>query len=922
MSTLGELNVRITADASNYTNQLNNVQSQTNRVMGNVNNIMSSVKRTIATALGAAAIFKFGQSCIQLGSDLAEVQNVVDSVFTTMSDSVNNFAKSAASNFGLSETMAKQFVGTFGAMATSFGYTESEALKMSTTLAGLSGDVASFYNITQEEAYNKLKSIFTGETETLKELGIIMTENALNAYAQAQGISATVSQMSEQEKVALRYQYVLQQLNLANGDFAKTSDLMANQLRLLSLNFQSFKATIGQGLINIFLPIVKVLNAVIVRLQVFAQYFSAITGALFGKAQAGATSTAKATSGLGSSLGSLGNSSNNTSNALKKATNATKKTGTEAKKAKKEIGGLIGGLDEINNLSSNSTAGTSGSSPSSSTPSVGTGGIGALGDIGGPGDLDLGAGIDTSGIEAKAEKIAQIFTNMKNTIIRNKDEIISVVAGLVAGIASYFIMSKWGAIVSVIARILKPLKNLIKVFKIFGLKGFFESLLGFLGLNPVFLAIAAIIGVVTGALVYLWRTDSEFKDEVLSTWKAIKDAMKPFLDALKILLPIIGDIIKTVLVVAFKLLSKVILAIVKGAGIVFLRLLKAYTPIIKAIGKAFLKFAKDVQKDVKKIKNFNIKKWLDKKKQEVKDGLKVITTYFSNLGKDIKKKWDETIEVAKDFVINIASKVEDFKEKAIEKWDSVKDWVKDKALEIGSKVASFYDKAKETFNHAKNSIKNWALSVGAKVASMYDAAKERYNNAKTAIKSWALSVGTKVGSFYTKAKEAYNSAKSKIKSWAFSIALKVSTTASSVRGTINGIIRQINSAVMGKIKFTVPSWVPVFGGRTWRAPTIPYLAKGGLIDSPTLAMIGEAGKEAVIPLENNTQGLDLLANKLQSRMSSNNISRAGTTFGNSNNSQPQEVYNGDVIIKLDGNTVFRQSVVSILRQMKRQGITI
>lgn len=162
MSTLGELNVRITADTSNYTRQLNDVQAQTNRAMSRVNNVISSVKKTVAATLGAVAIVNFGKSCIQLGSDLAEVQNVVDSVFTTMSDSVNKFAKSAASSYGLSETMAKKFVGTFGAMATSFGYTESEALKMSTTLAGLSGDVASFFNITQEEAYTKLKSVFTG----------------------------------------------------------------------------------------------------------------------------------------------------------------------------------------------------------------------------------------------------------------------------------------------------------------------------------------------------------------------------------------------------------------------------------------------------------------------------------------------------------------------------------------------------------------------------------------------------------------------------------------------------------------------------------------------------------------------------------------------------------------------------------------
>ena len=171
MSTVGELNVLITADSSGYISQLNNVQTQTNRVMNNVSSVMSRVKRTIATALGTAAIVSFGKSCLELGSDLAEVQNVVDSVFTTMSDSVNSFAKNAAQTYGLSETMAKKYMGTFGAMANAFGFTEQEAYNMSSALTGLAGDVASFYNMTQDEAYTKLKSVFTGETESLKELG-------------------------------------------------------------------------------------------------------------------------------------------------------------------------------------------------------------------------------------------------------------------------------------------------------------------------------------------------------------------------------------------------------------------------------------------------------------------------------------------------------------------------------------------------------------------------------------------------------------------------------------------------------------------------------------------------------------------------------------------------------------------------------
>ena len=143
-----------------------------------------------------------------------------------------------------------------------------------------------------------------------------------------------------------------------------------------------------------------------------------------------------------------------------------------------------------------------------------------------------------------------------------------------------------------------------------------------------------------------------------------------------------------------------------------------------------------------------------------------------------------------------------------------------------------------------------------------------------------------------------------------------------VKGVMNGIIKKINQSVLGKIKFTVPDWIPVFGGKTWKAPTIPFLAKGGIVDSATLAMIGEAGKEAVVPLENNTGGLDLLASKLQSRMATSGANYVGLNNNGNNGGNGGETYNGDVIIKLDGNTVFRQSIVSILTQMKRQGLTI
>lgn len=149
-------------------------QNGVSAIKQSFNGLGSAVKKIgllIGGAFAVGKLVQFGKECVELGSDLAEVQNVVDVTFATMSDKVNEFAKNAMVSAGLSETMAKRYVGTFGAMSKSFGFSESQAYDMSTALTQLTGDVASFYNISQDLAYIKLKSVFTGETETLKDLG-------------------------------------------------------------------------------------------------------------------------------------------------------------------------------------------------------------------------------------------------------------------------------------------------------------------------------------------------------------------------------------------------------------------------------------------------------------------------------------------------------------------------------------------------------------------------------------------------------------------------------------------------------------------------------------------------------------------------------------------------------------------------------
>lgn len=158
---------------SELNNMSNSVRRTTRNMSDSFRQLASRINVVKLTIMGiiTGAITKFASSCIELGSDLSEVQNVVDVTFTDMSGRIDAFAESAITKFGLSETVAKRYAGTLGAMAKSFGFTGDALYEMSTTLTGLTGDVASFYNISTDEAFTKLKSVFTGETESLKELG-------------------------------------------------------------------------------------------------------------------------------------------------------------------------------------------------------------------------------------------------------------------------------------------------------------------------------------------------------------------------------------------------------------------------------------------------------------------------------------------------------------------------------------------------------------------------------------------------------------------------------------------------------------------------------------------------------------------------------------------------------------------------------
>lgn len=400
---------------SSATSNLGNIVSKTSSKIGtgiksiigwfqHLGNSSSGVKTAsfnlgnlLKTAIGFKAIrglANLGKSAIGFGSDITEIENVVDVSFGSMADEAYKFASTAKEQFGLSELAAKQYSGTMMAMMKSSGVAQDAASKMSISLAGLAGDIASFYNIDTDTAFQKIRSGISGEIEPLRQLGINLSVANMEAYALSRGITTSYNAMSQAEKVALRYNYLMSVTGDVQGDFARTSGTWANQVRLLTLNFQSLSAVIGQGLIAGILPAIQALNALMSKLMQAANVFRNFMYVLMGKKLKGSQS---GVSDIVSNLGGIETAGDDASSGLDDATSS-------AKKLKKALSVLP--FDQLNQLSDNSdNSGTA-------SKSLGSG-LGDLADSfsGIQDSLDEVLTVDETPINKWAAKIRKAFIN-------------------------------------------------------------------------------------------------------------------------------------------------------------------------------------------------------------------------------------------------------------------------------------------------------------------------------------------------------------------------------------------------------------------------------------------------------------------------------------------------------------------------------
>ena len=236
--------------ASSFEKKMESISSKAKSIGDKLSGIGTALTIGVTTPLAVA-----GKGMVDAASDFDENLNKISVAFGDSADGVKAWADTATQSFGLSMNQALEATSLFGDMATSMGISQSEAASMSTSLAGLAGDMASFKNIGIDEAMTALNGVFTGETESLKQLGIVMTEVNLQEFAD--GLGLVYDDMTQAEKVQLRYNYVMAMSKNAIGDYARTSDGTANSIRTFQASVENLAITLGQHLLPIVTPIIQ-----------------------------------------------------------------------------------------------------------------------------------------------------------------------------------------------------------------------------------------------------------------------------------------------------------------------------------------------------------------------------------------------------------------------------------------------------------------------------------------------------------------------------------------------------------------------------------------------------------------------------------------------------------------------------------------
>ncbi len=838
-------------DITGLSNSMRNLRLGASGMAGSLKSFTSQLLASLGIASGIYGVVRAVKASITTFSDLVEVQNVVEKSFGDMSYKMEKLAKVSIKDFGMSELTAKNIASRYQAMGVAMGFAQDEMSDMSIELTKLAADMASFYNVKQEDVAKSLESVFTGTTKPLRAYGLDLTQATLQEWALKHGIDANVKSMSQAEKTLLRYKFVTEQTKNISGDFLATQGSWANQTRILIEQFRELGSVLGSGLVAALLPAVKALNIFLSKIIQVAKAIASFLGGLLG--------IKHATAGGGAGLAGVADITDGLAGSTEEAADGISDIGGSAKKAKKDLNGFIAGWQEVTNMTTNDDAG--GGSGDMSMP-----------DMTLPSEYDLTV---TAEDEASPvlEGIKKRFLELKGLFIK----------GFKFGLGD---VSVFDCIQNHIKNIKSSFLEIVTDGEVTGaFNGMIDTLAFNLGAKVgAFTSIGASIAdnILGGLDIYLGEAKERIKTWLVNAFNlvgeidtiktnfavAVTDIFTVFRsDTAK---QITADIIS---LFADGFMNITLLAGKFGRDIIGL-ILNPITENAEGIKQALENTLAPLETVYSTIADSFVRLWE-----------KVQTTYDEHVAPMFESFTSGMSEIVESLLsgynTHIAPVLDNLSGKFSDVWVSTLEPIFGNIIGMVGDVA---DLITAVWEGVLQPVINWvATAIFPVVAPVLDALGSVFGETFKAIgqifngfltsargviqfltgifnRDWRqLWQGTKMIF-----KGIWEMMPDVIKAPIRSIIGGVNQMIKAIQGGLNLMIKMIN-----KLSFDVPDWVPEIGGKTFgfnfneiTLPLIPQLAKGGIVNRATLAMIGERGKEAVLPLENNTGWIDNLSERI------------------------------------------------------------
>lgn len=884
------------SEAQSHLKKFQAVTNKTN--MG----IFNSFKK-LGLMVAGLGIGRMVKKSIIDGMDAIESENLFQVAMGGFADQFTAWSDGLQRTLGLNAYEVRKNAALFHMLGTNMGIASETSAGMAKNLTQIAYDMASFRNKEPAQVFHALQSAMVGNTEALRSMGIVLTMADVKQEAYRLGIANLGDELNTTQKAMAIYSSICRQTSLDQGDLARTISTPANQLRILRSQLQQLSIEFGKAFTPILNIVLPALNALVGKLIQVVKVVGQFMQALFGK-----SGTTSAIGGAAEVSGSLGNIAGGYDN-IEKA----------AKKAKKQLMGF----DEVNALNSEEEE-------SSSMPDVSLPGVGDLGSM-----LPSADDINTDEIPAKvqemADKVKAVFQGFADWFTKYKDIIISIIAGIAAGFLAFKTLTFLSNIPAILTSVGAAIAGLM---------------------TPIGIASIA-IGTIVGLFVLFYRTNEEFRDLMNDIWADLQEiwekfwgrittAWNEFVEKIKatcsrikteIFDPIIGNAIEMLREVwdnhlkgMVESISEFVAKLVAGALEIYNEFidpivnwfLDMFGPIIvDAINwvvdtfGTFLGVIADVVKGVFDVLGGLVDfivgvftgDW-----ERAWEGIKgifsgiwdAIKGIFSGFAEFIGNTWETIKEICKKVVTTI-------KDIVVSIWDNIVEKVTSIVEKMKARMSAIWGAIKYVVHNIVEGIKEKIVNAWEKVkevtSNVLGKAGEIVGNVFEGIKK---SINKVVDFISGGFKDAWSKAWNKVVDVFSNIWDGIKDV---VKRPLNFVIDMINKFINGMNRIRIPDWVPVIGGAGVNIPTIPRLARGGIVNKPTLAEIGEAGPEMVVPLK-NTDFVNKLANAV-GRAVMINMSTLMQTTGTT---EPQPI-----IIQVNDLELGRAAIGSINKVTKMTG---